>query len=175
VGKRPVSKPNGWSIGGASMTYAYDPLNRLASVLDASGTTTYGYDAVGNLAGYAYPNGVSTTYVYDPLNRLTSMQSRCGTAGSTAALGCGAPGTPIASYAYTLGAAGNRLSVAELSGRSDHVYSNSGYGTSVGGRCCCSTPSIPPSYGGSRSDTFGYARKRTRTDTRAATSTAATA
>jgi hypothetical protein len=42
------------------------------------------------------------------------MQSLCG---SAAAPGCGPPNTAIASYAYTLGAAGNRLSVAELSGR----------------------------------------------------------
>ena len=64
------------------------------------------------MAGYAYPNGVSTSYTYDPLNRLTNMQSNCGSGA-----GCGVPGTPLASYAYTLGAAGNRLSVAELSGR----------------------------------------------------------
>jgi len=69
-------------------------------------------DAIGNLAGYAYPNGVSTSYTYDPLNRLTNMQSNCGTSA-----GCGVPGTAIAGYGYTLGAAGNRLSVAELSGR----------------------------------------------------------
>src|SRR2546423_12648370 len=60
-----------------------------------------------------YPNGVSTSYSYNPLNRLTNMQSTCG----TAAPGCGSAGTPIASYTYTLGAAGNRLSVGELSGR----------------------------------------------------------
>src|SRR6185312_2331891 len=102
------------NAGGASMTYTYDPVNRLASVLDASGITTYSYDAVGDLAAYAYPNGVSTSYAYDPLNRLTQMQSLCG----TGAPGCGPANTPIASYAYTLGPAGNRLSVAELSGRS---------------------------------------------------------
>ena len=45
------------------MTYGYDAVNRLASVTDALGTggaletTTYSYDAVGNLAGYSYPNG----------------------------------------------------------------------------------------------------------------------
>ncbi|HEY6248722.1 MAG TPA: RHS repeat-associated core domain-containing protein [Candidatus Angelobacter sp.] len=102
------------NTGGASMTYGYDPLNRLASVQDASGTTAYSYDVVGNLGGYAYPNGVQTSYTYNSLNRLTNMQSMCG---SAAAPSCGAPGTPIASYAYTLGAAGNRLSVTELSGR----------------------------------------------------------
>src|SRR6185437_3690907 len=101
------------NAGGASMTYGYDAVNRLASVLDASGTTTYSYDAVGNLAGYAYPNGVSTGYSYDPLNRLKQMQSLC-----ASGTGCGAPGTQLSSYTYTLGPTGNRLSVAELSGRS---------------------------------------------------------
>jgi RHS repeat-associated protein len=81
-------------------------------VLDASGTTNYSYDPVGNLAGYTYPNGVSTSYGYDPLNRLTGMQSTC-----ASGAGCGAPGTTIASYAYTLGPSGNRTSVAELNGR----------------------------------------------------------
>jgi hypothetical protein len=56
---------------------------------------------------------VATSYAYDPLNRLTSMQSTCG----ASAPGCGAAGTALRSYAYTLGAAGNRLSVAELNGR----------------------------------------------------------
>jgi RHS repeat-associated protein len=105
------------NTGGASMTYGYDVLNRLSSVTDASGVTTYSYDFVGNLSGYTYPNGVSTSYTYDKLNRLTNMQSTCGAAGSTGALACGTAGTTIASYAYTLGPAGNRLSVAELSGR----------------------------------------------------------
>src|SRR5579864_5405775 len=100
------------NAGGASMTYTYDPLNRLGSVTDASGATTYSYDAVGNLGGFAYPNGVSTSYNYNTLNRLTQMQSTCATG-----TGCGTPGAAISRYTYTLGAAGNRLSVAELGGR----------------------------------------------------------
>ena len=105
------------NVGGASMTYAYDPLNRLSSVTDASGVTSYSYDPVGNLAGFAYPNGIVTSYGYDPLNRLTGMQSTCGAPGSAGPLVCGTGGTALSSYAYTLGSSGNRLSVAELSGR----------------------------------------------------------
>jgi RHS repeat-associated protein len=63
-----------------------------------------GYDDVGNLAGYTYPNGVSTTLQYDGLNRLTSL-------GTQSPLGA------IASYVYSLGAAGNRTGVTELNGR----------------------------------------------------------
>jgi RHS repeat-associated protein len=47
---------------------------------------------------------VTTAYTYDTLNRLTQM-------------GAGKNGTQQANYVYTLGAAGNRLNVAELSGR----------------------------------------------------------
>jgi YD repeat-containing protein len=100
------------NAGGASMTYTYDPLNRLASATDVTGATTYSYDAAGNLAGFAYPNGTSSAYAYDPLNRLTQMQTVCATGPA-----CTVPGGPIARFNYTLGAAGNRLSVAELSGR----------------------------------------------------------
>jgi RHS repeat-associated protein len=100
--------------GGASMSYTYDALNRPASVTDVSGVTSYNFDAVGNLSGYTYPNGTAMAYGYDALNRLTNMQTTCGSGAGPA---CGAPGSVISSYAYTLGPAGNRLSVTEASGR----------------------------------------------------------
>ena len=99
--------------GGASSDYAYDTLNRLISTRDATGSTSYGYDVVGNLSAVTYPNGTSSSYTYNSLNRLTQVQGLC-TTGS----GCGSPGAQLASYTYTLGPAGNRLSVSELSGRS---------------------------------------------------------
>ncbi len=68
------------------------------------GVTTYNYDAVGNLQNFAYPNGVTHAYTYDALNRLTQM-------------GASKNGSAISNYAYTLGLAGNRTSVAELTGR----------------------------------------------------------
>src|SRR5205807_2522469 len=46
---------------------------------------------------------VQSTYTYDNLNRMTNLMV--------------AKGTTIASYAYTLGPAGNRLTVTEASGR----------------------------------------------------------
>jgi YD repeat-containing protein len=71
------------NANGASMTYACDELNRLATVTDnrqlAQGATcaqtTYHYDEVGNLADYVYPNSVQTSYQYDALNRLERMSS----------------------------------------------------------------------------------------------------
>lgn len=93
-----------------SVDYSYDSLNRLATVKDNNlvalngGVTTYSYDTVGNLQSYLYPNGVTTSYSYNTLNRLTSMNAS-------------APVSTLASYTYTLGAAGNRTAVTELSGR----------------------------------------------------------
>jgi RHS repeat-associated protein len=99
------------NAGGVNITYGYDALNRLSGVTDngkdarpATGSTSYSYDEVGNLSGNLYPNGVQTAYVYNNLNRLTSMS-----VSRTA--------TTLSSYVYTLGAAGNRESVTEMSGR----------------------------------------------------------
>ena len=94
-----LSNPNGVSVA-----YTYDSLNRLATVVDnrlpvGRNTTTYSYDAAGNLVTATYPNGVQSTLTYDDLNRVTAMD-----AGS-------------ASYNYTLGPAGNRQSAVESSGR----------------------------------------------------------
>lgn len=66
--------------------------------------TSYGYDAVGNLEDYVYPNSVSTHYAYNSLNRLITMR-------------VGTPVSALAGYTYTLGPAGNRTAVTELSGR----------------------------------------------------------
>ncbi len=78
-----------------------------------TGTTTYSYDAVGNLASVAQPNGVVHAYTYNPRNQLTDLS-------------VGAPlAAPVASYAYTLDATGRRTSVAELTGRTvTYVYDN---------------------------------------------------
>jgi RHS repeat-associated protein len=109
---------------GVSVSYSYDELNRLSTVTDnapfnpsatnprpGSGTTTYRYDAVGNIGGYVYPNGVDTSYTYNTLNRLTNVTS------------VNAQQTALSSFTYELGAAGNRTSVTELNGRHvDYTY-----------------------------------------------------
>ncbi|MGC2237821.1 MAG: PKD domain-containing protein [Pyrinomonadaceae bacterium] len=99
---------------GVSVDYAYDELNRLSSVKDnrlsGNQTTGYIYDAVGNLQSYTYPNEVTTSYAFNNLNRLTTM-SVSNTANN------------LASYQYTLGAAGNRTQVVENTGRTvNYVY-----------------------------------------------------
>ena len=91
------------NLNGASVSYAYDQLNRLHTVTDNAVqlagannvVTTYGYDAAGNLKSVAYPNTLTTSYSYDLLNRLAKVASTT-------------PNSAVASYQYTLGAAGNR-------------------------------------------------------------------
>jgi YD repeat-containing protein len=93
----------------AANSYTYDALNRLRTVSESkTGLTSYSYDNVGNLQSVTYPNSVVHNYTYDNRNRLTNL-------GVNGKVG-GASGV-IASYAYTLDAAGHRTAVAELSGR----------------------------------------------------------
>ena len=62
------------NASGSVVAYQYDKLNRLSTVtVPGQSPTNYSYDAVGNLAGYTYPNGVTTALQYDPLNRLTTV------------------------------------------------------------------------------------------------------
>ena len=72
--------------------------------------TTYHYDAVGNLVRTELPDGTVETRGYDLLNRLVSIEDTNGS------------GT-IASFHYTLDAAGYRTRVIEDGGRQvDYVY-----------------------------------------------------
>jgi RHS repeat-associated protein len=108
------------NANGALLNYTYDVDDRLATVTDqrllahgaTSGITSYNYDPAGNLLNFTYPNTIQSAYTYDTLNRLLKMQNTCGSSA-----GCGGAGAPISSYTYTLGSAGNRLSVTELNGR----------------------------------------------------------
>jgi len=106
------------NTNGASMTYTYDVLNRLATATDnqvaahggPTGPTSYSYDPAGNLSGYTYSTTLQTGNIFDPLNRLKQ------TCVATTSPACSA-GTKLASYAYTLGNAGNRTNVLELNNR----------------------------------------------------------
>ena len=74
---------------GISVSLAYDPLNRLSTVVDnrlpsGANTTTYAYDPANNVVTETAPNGLQTTFSYDLQNRLTSLT------------------TPVSSYTYQL-------------------------------------------------------------------------
>lgn len=66
-----------WAVGDAqtqTITYGYDPLNRLTSATSTNGDNfQYTYDAVGNRLTETTAGGVTLNYVYDDANRLTSV------------------------------------------------------------------------------------------------------
>lgn len=60
------------------MTMTFDAENRLVTMTQGSGTTTFSYDATGNLTGENLL-GSLTSYVYDNENRLSQLQNPDGT------------------------------------------------------------------------------------------------
>jgi len=102
------------NTNGVSVSYTYDTLNRLATVVDSrlpagQNTTTYSYDPASNLATVTYPNGLQSQFTHDTLNRVTAMNAA------------------KASYSYTLSPTGNRTAAVESSGRTlnwsyDNIY-----------------------------------------------------
>ena len=98
------------SIDGQTISYGYDNMGRLISVTDSEGTTSYSYDAVGNRTSTTYPNGVVTTYVYNSINALVSQVST------------DENDNVLASYEYTIGANGERLSCTELGRIVEYTY-----------------------------------------------------
>ena len=94
-------------------SYEYDMLDRLTRVVDRNGyATIYEYDANGNRTAVRYANGYTTTYDYDLLNRLVRQETLDN------------DGEVVVQYIYTLGAAGERLSVDELNRNVEYTYDN---------------------------------------------------
>jgi len=103
-------------------SFAYDALNRLAAVSspppvagEGGGTTTYSYDANGNRAAIAYPNGTRTDYSYNPRNQLTGLVTT------------DSSGQTVVGYAYDLHPTGRRLGITEHSGRTTQYSLDAAY------------------------------------------------
>jgi RHS repeat-associated protein len=93
---------NLWSstANGVTNCYQYDVLGRLTNVFANGGSVSYNFDVIGNLQSMRYGNGVTNLYQYDSRNRLTNQVWKSGS-------------TMLASFAYQLGATGNRTALAE--------------------------------------------------------------
>ena len=70
---------------GDVVTYVYNAASRLTSLTEGAGTTTFTYDAVGNLTKDTPPSGtfgsVEANYTYDANNRLTWVDTESPLAG----------------------------------------------------------------------------------------------
>lgn len=58
---------------GHSVSYAYDPGNRLTAVNGPSSVVDYSYDDANRLTNITRPNNVTTAYTYDNANRLLDI------------------------------------------------------------------------------------------------------
>lgn len=89
----------------STQAFTYDALNRLQTVTDPQGgVTTYSYDAANDLLSAQLPDGSVRSNAYDTVSQLTQLKDWSST-------------NLIASYQYSLSAAGDPLSVNELGGR----------------------------------------------------------
>jgi YD repeat-containing protein len=61
---------------GESRSFTYGKQDRLQTMTDATGTTTYEYDAAGRFSGIVYPHGGSVRYVRDALGRVVEQSVR---------------------------------------------------------------------------------------------------
>ncbi len=94
-----------------STLYSYDILDRLVRVVGHDGlATVYEYDENGNRSAVRYANGMVMTYEYDSVNRLIKEETIDKDTGL------------IASYAYRLGPAGERLKVEETDRIVEYEY-----------------------------------------------------
>lgn len=69
------------SDSGGSVSYSYDPLNRLTSISRGSRTFSYAYDNASNITSRTYPDQTTTSYTYDDDERLASATFNTNTIG----------------------------------------------------------------------------------------------
>lgn len=83
------------------MSYTYDSLNRLSTVVDnrlmGNQTTTYTYHTANNVATVTYPNGVQALFQYDALESRQGF----GHAADRLPLPARADGRPDRGYGWT--------------------------------------------------------------------------
>ena len=100
--------------------YTYDALGRPVTMTTLDGTTTYGYDLLGQLTSVDEPGGQTIAYQYDAAgNRVSEVDSGTTTSYATNDLNqCTASGP--ATYQYD--AAGNLISKTDATGTTSYAY-----------------------------------------------------
>ncbi|WP_290370055.1 carbohydrate-binding protein [Paenibacillus sp. CECT 9249] len=89
---------------GRETTYQYDALNRLIAVKDQAGTTTYAYNAIGQVTEKTAAGGSITRYAYTPRGQLQQLSEQ------------NQAGEAINRHEYRYDAAGNILNWIETIG-----------------------------------------------------------
>jgi RHS repeat-associated protein len=89
---------------GESRQLTYGSGDRIETMTDATGITTYRYDAVGRFVGLTYPSGASVRYDRDVLSRVTAVRVKPSANGAEL----------VSSYAYD--ETGNLIAVTDPNG-----------------------------------------------------------
>ncbi|HWE55247.1 MAG TPA: DUF6531 domain-containing protein, partial [Acidimicrobiales bacterium] len=99
----------------ATVAYTYENNNRIATVADKGAqVVAYGYDVMGRISSAAYANGDTSGYTYDYDGRLTDIAVHS------------QAGKLLATYSYTLDAAGDRVKEATPGSKSTNTYDSAG-------------------------------------------------
>jgi RHS repeat-associated protein len=101
-----------------SVSYSYDSRNRVSAITGNGKKSQFSYDAAGRRVGATWPNGTTASYSYDAANQLSALSHQ-------------QSGTPIASFAYTYDANGNRTSMTTLEGVNNYTYNANNWLTGV--------------------------------------------
>ena len=108
----------GQAVWSDQITYTYDSAGQLTKEADASGTTSFQYNSVGERTSMSQPGDTVTTYGYDADGQLTSEEIAYG-------------GGTRAQYDYTYDADGNRLAETTPQGTQQYAYDALGRLTSA--------------------------------------------
>jgi RHS repeat-associated protein len=94
----------------SALSYKYDKLNRLTSVIaDSTDTTLFTYDKLSRRSSKQYPNGVVAEYGYDKASQLLSLVNRLNA-------------DTISKYNYSYDPVGNRIKMLEKAGVDSFTY-----------------------------------------------------
>ena len=119
--------PDGSTV--SKFDYTYDAQGNPLTITSAQGTTTYAYDAAGQLVSVILPGGRTVTYAYDAAgNRTTVTDSGTPTSYTTNNLN---EYTAAGATTYRYDAAGNLIAQTDASGTTSYAYDQNGRLTQV--------------------------------------------
>lgn len=117
-------------------TYSYNADGQLAqqssSVFGSTYTTTWSYDAAGRVTGMTYPNGFALGYGYDGVGRLSTVTSSLGGSWSTVASAFLYQPATDARYAWRFGNGQARMFTQDTDGRLTQIVGSGTHSLTIG-------------------------------------------